>query len=42
LIEYGEDDREYEFGEYPEKEEDEMYYEMKEAQEAPVAGYELE
>jgi hypothetical protein len=42
LIEYNEDDREYEFDEYPEKEEDQMYYEMQEAEEPPVAGYELE
>ena len=42
LIEYGEDDREYEFDEYPEKEENQMYYEMKEMSEPPVAGYVLE
>lgn len=41
LIEYGEDDKEYEFDEYPQKEEDQMYYEMQEMVTPPPGGYEL-
>ncbi len=41
LIEYDEDDREYEFDEYPEKAVNKVYYEMREMNEPPHAGYEL-
>lgn len=41
LIEYGEDDREYEFDDYPEKEINEMYAKMSELTEPPSGAYEL-
>ena len=41
LIEWGEDDREYEFDDYPEKEINQMYYSMKEMNDPPHGAYEI-
>lgn len=41
LIDYGEDEQEYELDERPDIEEDQMYYLAKESDEVPYAGYEL-
>lgn len=42
LKDYGEDDREYEFDDYPENEENQMYYEMEELTTPPAGAYEVE
>ncbi len=42
LIEYGEDDKEYEMDDYEEKEDNQMYNEMKESNEAPLGGYQVD
>lgn len=41
LVEYGEDQKEYEMDEYKEKEENEMYSAMSESEHPPSGGYEI-
>lgn len=41
LIEYNEDEREYEFDDGPEIDSDEVYYAMKSTDSPPAGGYEL-
>ena len=41
LIEYNEDDREYDFDDGPQQDSDEVYYAVEESDEPPAGGYEL-
>lgn len=41
LIEWNEDNREYEFDDYPEKEINQMYYAMQEMNDPPQGAYEI-
>lgn len=41
LVEYNEDEREYEFDDGPKQDSNEVYYSMTESEDAPAGGYEL-